>query len=185
MTLLAEGPESNPHTQPVPLIPSTKTARQARIAALLTAQPVRSQAELAALLVDDGVQVTQATLSRDLVELGAVRVRSDAGLVYAVPQAGVDRTPHAAVSKEYLDARLTRLCGELLVTAEASANLVVLRTPPGAASFLAMAIDHSVLPDILGTIAGDDTVLVIARDPLGGADIADRFLQFAQDPANS
>lgn len=174
--------EAEPITQSIPLIPATKTARQARIAALLTAQPVRSQAELAALLADDGVQVTQATLSRDLVELGAVRVRADGGLVYAVPQAGVDRTPHAAVSKEYLDARLTRLCAELLVTAEASANLVVLRTPPGAANFLAMSIDHSVLPEILGTIAGDDTVLLISRDPLGGAAVAERFLQFAQDP---
>ncbi|WP_394942332.1 arginine repressor [Psychromicrobium sp. YIM B11713] len=169
----------------LPLIPATKTARQARIAGLLTTQQVRSQAELAALLVEDGVQVTQATLSRDLVELGAVRVRGEGGLVYAVPQAGVDRTPHAAISKEYLDARLTRLCAELLVTAEASANLVVLKTPPGAANFLAMAIDHSVLPDILGTIAGDDTVLVISRDPLGGPGIADRFLQFAQDPSHS
>ncbi|WP_179389034.1 arginine repressor [Psychromicrobium silvestre] len=166
-------------------MPATKTARQARIAALLTGRTVRSQAELAELLIADGVQVTQATLSRDLVELGAVRVRSEAGLVYAVPQAGVDRTPHAAVSKEYLDARLTRLCAELLVTAEASANLAVLRTPPGAANFLAMAIDHSVLPEILGTIAGDDTVLIIARDPQGGAEIADRFLQFAQDPSNT
>lgn len=174
--------ESAAIVQPIALIPATKTARQARIAALLTAQSVRSQAELAALLADDGVQVTQATLSRDLVELGAVRVRADGGLVYAVPQAGVDRTPHAAVSKEYLDARLTRLCAELLVTAEASANLVVLRTPPGAANFLAMAIDHSVLPDILGTIAGDDTVLVIARDPFGGAAIAEKFLQFAEEP---
>ena len=80
-----------------------------------------------------------------------------------------------------LDARLTRLCGELLVTAEASANLVVLRTPPGAANFLALAIDHSVMPSILGTIAGDDTVLLVTRDPLGGADIAARFLQFAEE----
>ena len=73
--------ELEPTTQSIPIIPATKTARQARIAALLTAQPVRSQAELAALLADDGVQVTQATLSRDLVELGAVRVRGDGGLV--------------------------------------------------------------------------------------------------------
>ncbi|WP_285726732.1 arginine repressor [Psychromicrobium xiongbiense] len=162
-------------------IPATKTARQARIAALLTAQPVRSQAELAGLLADDGVQVTQATLSRDLVELGAVRVRGEGGLVYAVPQAGVDRTPYAAVSKESLDARLAKLCAELLVTAEASANLVVLRTPPGAANFLAMSIDHSVMPDTLGCIAGDDTVVVITRDPLGGAAVAERFLQLAED----
>jgi transcriptional regulator of arginine metabolism len=80
-----------------------------------------------------------------------------------------------------LDTRLVRLCGELLVTAEASANIAVLRTPPGAANFLALAIDHSVMPSILGTIAGDDTVMIITRDPLGGAEVAERFLQFAAE----
>jgi transcriptional regulator of arginine metabolism len=143
--------------------PATKTARQARITAILTGESVRSQAELAALLADDGVQVTQATLSRDLVELGAVRVRGKEGvLVYAVPGEGGERAAKSGVSQEILDARLARLCGELLVTAEASANLAVLRTPPGAANFLALAIDHSVMPSILGTIAGDDTVLLVA-----------------------
>ncbi|MCC2659612.1 MAG: arginine repressor [Arthrobacter sp.] len=126
--------------------PATKTARQARITAILTGESVRSQAELAALLADDGVQVTQATLSRDLVELGAVRVRGKEGvLVYAVPGEGGERAAKSGVSQEILDARLARLCGELLVTAEASANIAVLRTPPGAANFLALAIDHSPL----------------------------------------
>ena len=139
---------------------------------------MRSQAELAALLADDGVQVTQATLSRDLVELGAVRVRGKDGvLVYAVPGEGGDRDAKSGVTQEILDARLARLCGELLVTAEASANIVVLRTPPGAANFLALAIDHSVMPSVLGTIAGDDTVLLVARDPMGGAEVAARFLR--------
>jgi len=171
-------------TVPAGGMPATKTARQARIRALLTSRPVRSQAELAALLSDDGLHVGQATLSRDLVELRAVRVRSeDGGLVYAVPQEGGDRTPHSAVPQELLDTRLTRLCAELLVTAESSANIVVLRTPPGAANFLALAIDHSVMPSILGTIAGDDTVLLVTRDPLGGAEVASRFLQFAAEPA--
>ncbi len=162
--------------------PATKTARQARITAILTGQSVRSQAELAALLADDGVQVTQATLSRDLVELGAVRVRGKEGvLVYAVPGEGGERAAKSGVSQEILDARLARLCSELLVTAEASANIVVLRTPPGAANFLALAIDHSVMPSILGTIAGDDTVLLVSRDPLGGPDLAARFLQLAEE----
>lgn len=161
-------------------IPATKTARQGRITALLTAQAVHSQAELAALLAAEGVHVTQATLSRDLVELGAVRVRGAAGsLVYAVPSDGVDRTLQSAVDREVLDARLSRLCEELLVTAEASANLVVLRTPPGAAQFLASAIDHSTLPAVMGTIAGDDTILLVCRDPGGGAGVSDRFLRLA------
>jgi transcriptional regulator of arginine metabolism len=167
-------------------MPTTKTARQARISAILTGQSVRSQAELAALLAAEGVQVTQATLSRDLVELGAVRVRGgDGGLVYAVPSEGGERSPQSGVSQEILDARLAKLCADLLVTAEASGNLVVLRTPPGAANFLALAIDHSVMPSVLGSIAGDDTVLLVTRDPQGGTEVAARFLQFADDPSRN
>ena len=102
-----------------------------------------------------------------------------------MPAEGGDRTPAPAADAEMLAARLARLCAELLVTAEASGNLVVLRTPPGAAQFLASAIDHSVLPAVLGTIAGDDTVLVIAREPDGGtgAALAARFLALATDDA--
>lgn len=159
--------------------PQTKTARHARIVDLLGSARVRSQTQLADLLAADGVAVTQATLSRDLVELGAVKVRDAHGLVYAVPGEGGDRTPRPAVAADVHDARLARLCAELLVTAEASANLVVLRTPPGAAQFLASAVDHASLPSLLGTIAGDDTVLVISREPDGGAAVAERFLALA------
>jgi len=160
--------------------PATKTARHARIVDLLGHHAVRSQPELATLLAAEGVAVTQATLSRDLVELGATKVRSaEHGLVYAVPSFGGDRTPHPAVAPEQLVARLARLCEELLVSADASANLVVLRTPPGAAQFLASAVDQSVLPTVLGTIAGDDTVVVISRDPAGGDALAGRFLALA------
>lgn len=160
--------------------PPTKTARQARITEILTKESMRSQAELAARLAEDGVQVTQATLSRDLVELRALRIRgSDGSLVYAVPAEGGDRSLQNGLSPEVLDARLARLCSELLVTAEASANLVVLRTPPGAANFLALAIDHSVMPSLLGTIAGDDTVVLLCRDPRGGDAVATKFLALA------
>jgi transcriptional regulator of arginine metabolism len=159
---------------------STKNARHRTIVTLLRRTPVHSQAELAQLLAGEGLGVAQATLSRDLVELGAVKVRHpDGGLVYAVPGEGGDRTPWGGVDREVLDARLARLCEELLVSAEASANLVVLRTPPGAAQLLASAIDQSVLPILLGTIAGDDTVLVVTRAPAGGADVAGRFLRLA------
>jgi transcriptional regulator of arginine metabolism len=134
------------------------------------------------------VSVTQATLSRDLVELRAVKIRTPGGaLAYAVPAEGGNRAPAPVADAEMLAARLARLCAELLVTAEASGNLVVLRTPPGAAQFLASAIDHSVLPGVLGTIAGDDTVLIIARetDELAGrgagAVLAARFLALATD----
>ncbi|GAB3262559.1 arginine repressor [Kineosporia babensis] len=158
----------------------TKVARHHRIVELLRLNRVRSQVDLAQMLAEEGVAVTQATLSRDLVELSAVKVRHpEGGLVYAVPAEGGDRTPQAGLEQEMLVSRLARLCEELLVTAEASANLVVLHTPPGAAQFLASAIDHSVLPDVLGTIAGDDTVMVVTRDPVGGEAVADRFLSLA------
>ncbi|MFW0155606.1 arginine repressor [Rothia sp. P6271] len=156
-------------------IPSTKTARQARIVDLLQKHHVRSQAELAQLLVDDGVKVTQATLSRDLVEIGAERVRDEkSGLIYAVPHHPVRRS-----SADGVDARMISLFKELLITAEASANLVILRTPPGAAQFMASAIDQASIEPILGTIAGDDTVMVITRDPLGGEQMAQKFLEWA------
>ena len=76
--------------------------------------------------------------------------------------------------------RLVRYLKELLTSAEASANLVVLRTPAGAAQFLASAIDHAAWPAVLGTVAGDDTVLVIARDPAGGDALAADFLRLAE-----
>lgn len=159
---------------------ATKAARQGRIIELVTRHEVRSQTELAELLAEGGVQVTQATLSRDLLELDAVKVRATSGaLVYAVPAEGGDRTPQAPVHSAAAYARLGRLCGELLVNAESSANLVVLRTPPGAAQFLASAVDHAAIGDVLGTIAGDDTVLLISRDPRGGDRLARKFLALA------
>jgi transcriptional regulator of arginine metabolism len=150
----------------------TKASRQRTIVDLVRRHEIRSQTELAELLAVEGFAVTQATLSRDLVELGAVKVRVSHGLVYATPGEGGDRSPVAGVTREQLDARLARLCEELLVTAEASANLVVLRTPPGGAQFLASAIDASAVPTVLGTIAGDDTVLVVTRRANGGAALA-------------
>jgi len=173
---------SLPSAQPAQTTPATPTARRARIAALIGQQPVRSQTELAELLAASGVVVTQATLSRDLVELGAVKVRSASlggALVYGVPAEGGDRTPRPAVPEAGRSARLARLCEELLVTAEASANLVVVRTPPGAAQFLASAVDHAALPEVMGCIGGDDTVLLVARDPAGGPALAARMIALA------
>jgi len=160
-------------------IPLTKNARQRRIIELLESEQVRSQTELADLLAATGVTVTQATLSRDLVELDAVKVRAaDGALVYAVPGEGGDRSPVVRETAAS-EARLARLCAELLVAADSSANLVVLRTPPGAANFLASAMDKAELGEVLGTIAGDDTVLVITRDPKGGDQLARRMLELA------
>jgi transcriptional regulator of arginine metabolism len=177
--------------------PLTKTARHARIADILAREQVRSQEELADLLERyAGVHVTQATLSRDLDELGIVRLRSGGALVYSLPeepggpgshpggpgsQSGGTgaRAAGASGSESPHDARLARYLGELMTSAEASANLVVLRTPAGAAQFLASVIDHAGLPAVLGTVAGDDTVLLIARDPAGGDALAADFLRRA------
>ena len=162
-------------------VAATKAARQQRIAELLGDHAVRSQAELAALLALEGLHVTQGTLSRDLVELDAVRVRDARGvLVYAVPGEGGDRTPRPPGESANAASRLARLCAELLVSAESSANLVVLRTPPGAAQFLASALDKTQLATSLGTIAGDDTVVIVSRDPEGGADLARNLLALAR-----
>jgi transcriptional regulator of arginine metabolism len=162
-------------------VANTRTARHRRIVDLLAHSGVRSQSQLADLLADDGFAVTQATLSRDLDELGAVKIRNAEGaLVYAVPAEGGDRRPRPAPDKAVYTGRLARICQDLLVSAEASANLVVVRTPPGAAQFLASAIDHAELPAVLGSIGGDDTVLLISRDPAGGGDLATYLLALAE-----
>ncbi len=161
------------HTAPV-----TKAARLARMTELLESRPVASQTELGRLLADSGVAVTQATVSRDLEELGAVKVRTLAGMAYAVPAAN---SPRPGTS-EVVDARLGRLLEELLVSAEATGGLVVLRTPPGGAHLLGSALDRAGLPDVAGTVAGDDTVLLVTRTPaLPGADaLAARLLRLAE-----
>lgn len=151
---------------------TTRASRQARILALVESREVSSQSELAELLAAEGINVSQGTLSKDLLEIGAVRIRGSKGnLVYAAP--GTDTAPDASG----LESRLARLTQEVLLGADASANMVVLRTPPGAAQYFASAIDKVAWSSILGTIAGDDTVLLIARDPRGGEDLAARFME--------
>jgi transcriptional regulator of arginine metabolism len=148
----------------------------ARIVELLAAHSVRSQGELAVLLAAEGIETTQATLSRDLEELGAVKLRAaDGGVgVYVVPE---DGSPVRGVTGG--TDRLSRLLGELLVSTDGSGNMAVLRTPPGAAHYLASALDRAALPAVVGTIAGDDTVFVVAREPLTGAELAAQIERLA------
>jgi transcriptional regulator of arginine metabolism len=159
--------------------PTTKAARLDRISALIRGAAVHSQTELAEMLVGAGFQVTQATLSRDLEELRAVKVRG----AYLIPEDG----ERALRPAEEAPTRLIRLLRELLTGVDCSGNLVVLRTPPGAAQFLASAIDRTGLPDIVGTIAGDDTILVVAREapdpsgrPTAGDVLAAKLSDWAQ-----
>lgn len=154
----------------------SRAGRQARITELVTELAIRSQTELSRRLAAEGIEVTQATLSRDLDELGAVKLRGpDSGApIYVIPE---DGSPVRGVQAG--TARLARLLAELMVSTEASGNLTVLRTPPGAAQFLASALDRAALPEVVGSIAGDDTVAVIAREPHSGADLTQRLTTLA------
>ena len=164
-------------------VSTSRAARQQRIVEILASTPVRSQTELLDHLAADGIEVTQATLSRDLVDVGAERVRVGKNLVYAVPGEGGDRTVRPATDVEGRVTRLQSRCNELLVSAEHSANLVILRTPPGAANFLASALDHAGLEGVLGTIAGDDTIMVVTQGDARSRELVDRLLSYTRkDP---
>lgn len=161
------------------MIPRSRGARHGLITEILTRSAVRSQGELLDLLAQEGVEVTQATLSRDLMDLGAVKVRSGKALVYALPGLGGDATVRPAPAPEYFEERIRRACAGLLVSAVAVANQVVLRTPPGAAQYLASSLDTAPGSQILGSIAGDDTVLLIMGDAAAATAMTERLLRIA------
>jgi transcriptional regulator of arginine metabolism len=142
-----------------------KPQRQHRIAKLLSEQAVTSQTHLVDLLRAEGVAATQATVSRDLDDLGAIKVRVAGGeTVYAIPELPTEqRAP---------EDHLRRVFGDWVVEVNSSGNLVVLRTPPGSAHVVGSALDRSSLPDVLGTVAGDDTLIVVVSEAVGGAAVA-------------
>jgi transcriptional regulator of arginine metabolism len=150
----------------------SKAQRQHRIARLLAEQAVTSQAQLAELLAADGVQATQATISRDLDDLGAIKVRVAGGdTVYAIPELPAEqRAP---------EDHLRRVFGDWVVEVAHSGNLVVLRTPPGSAHVVGSALDRSGLTEVLGTVAGDDTLIVVVSEEAGGAEVARRLADLA------
>lgn len=157
------------------VVPMTKAARQARIAAILESSDVSSQSDLARELTKQGLVVTQATLSRDLEDIGAMKVRGSSGsLVYRLPS---DRD-HGDPGRANL-VKLGRLAEELLVSAEQAINQIVLRTPPGGAQLLASAIDRAGLADLVGTIAGDDTILLVCRSQAAATKLAPYLLDLA------
>lgn len=149
-----------------------KTQRQHRIARILESNAVTSQTQLVDLLAADGVVATQATVSRDLEEIGAVKVRVPGGdTVYAVPELPKDRVAP--------EDHLRRVLGDWVVEVSHSANLVVLRTPPGSAHVVASALDRAGLDDVIGTVAGDDTIMVVASERAGGVKVAKRLSALA------
>jgi transcriptional regulator of arginine metabolism len=135
-----------------------KTKRQRAMLALIAARPVRSQEELANFLEQQGYEVTQATISRDIKELGLIKVPLKGGaggqFKYVEPNVG-----------PMFSSRLHRIVSELVGSVRGSVNQIVLRTPPGSAMMVASAIDSAAWPEVLGTLGGDDTVLVIVDDP--------------------
>lgn len=150
----------------------TKNQRQHRISKLLEEQPVTSQAQLVALLAAQGIDATQTTVSRDLDDLGALKVRLPGGdSAYALPE-----LPKHQIAP---DDHLRRVLGEWVVEVAHSGVLVVLRTPPGSAHVVGSALDRSGLDGVVGTVAGDDTVLVVASEAVGGTHMAARLREVA------
>lgn len=144
-----------------------KRRRQQAILDLVRAEPLSSQQAILERLRRRGFDVTQPTVSRDLDELGLARVRDAQGrLRYALPEAAA---PAGGVE------RLRHLLDEFALSIEASGSLVVLKTPPGAANAVAQVLDQVGVEDVIGTVAGDDTILVVARDGVPGRSVADRL----------
>ena len=164
-------PEASSGVTPTPRT-LAKPQRQHRVARLLSDHSVTSQGQLVELLAAEGVAATQATVSRDLEDLGAIKVRVGGGeTVYAIPELpSQQRAP---------EDHLRRVFSEWVVEVAHSANLVVLRTPPGSAHVVASALDRSGLPGVLGTVAGDDTLVVIVAEGTSGAEMSDVLADMA------
>ncbi|MGI9604343.1 MAG: arginine repressor [Acidimicrobiales bacterium] len=151
---------------------ATKRQRQHLITRLLGEKAVTSQAHLVELLAADGVDATQATASRDLEELGAIKVRMPGGeTAYAIPELAVDQV--------LPEDHLRRVLGEWVANVQSSGNIVMLRTPPGSAHVVASALDLASVAGVLGTVAGDDTLMVVADDRTSGSELEGRLRQLA------
>jgi transcriptional regulator of arginine metabolism len=151
---------------------TTKVQRQQLIARLISKTPVSSQPQLLDLLSGEGISATQATVSRDLEDLGAVKVRVPGGdTVYAIPE----YEPARLAPEDHL----RRVMGEWVAEVKPSANLVVLRTPPGCAHVVASALDRSTVAGLLGTVAGDDTLMCVADEAVGGRALAETLRDLA------
>ena len=146
---------------------SDRTTRQHLVRDLVSTYQVASQSELVELLAAHDVEVTQATVSRDLEQLGIGKVRgADGVLAYGLPERG----------------GLAQLLRQFVTDIDASGNLAVLRTPPGAAATVASAIDTDHVEGVLATLQGDDTVLVVAREPHDGHHVADALRAIKAPP---
>jgi len=153
----------------MPTNSTSVSARRAKAISLIEAGVVHSQSDLVGLLKKSGYRVTQATASRDLEEIGAVRGRNKAGeSIYQIPDSADDAR-----------ARVTPMPSKLILSVDHSANLAVIHTPPGAAQFLASSLDHAALTGVIGTIAGDDTIILVSKKATGGAQLAKELHAYA------
>lgn len=151
---------------------STKARRQQLIVTLIEQFAVTNQPQLVDLLADNGVTATQATVSRDLEDLGAVKVRVPGGeSVYAIAE--------FAPARVAPEDQLRRVMGEWVAEVRHSGPMVVVRTPPGCAHVVASALDRSQLGGLIGTVAGDDTIFCVADESTGGNALADIFRDLA------
>ncbi len=154
------------------------SARRSRIAALITTREVGSQEELGQLLAAEGIHVTQATLSRDLDAIGATKsVGGGSHSVYAL--SGLSEVD-TSIPVNGTDVALARIAEELLLRAEPAGNIAVLHTPPGAAQFFAGHLDRSTTFDTVGTVAGDDTIIIVLRSPAEAAELCVTLLRLAE-----
>lgn len=144
-----------------------RARRQRAIADIIRSAPVTSQEEVTARLTGQGFSVTQATVSRDLEQLGAVKVKRGGTLRYALPDQLGD--------SDWAAGRLRRIVAEWVQSIEAAGNMIVLRTPPGSAHLVGAAIDQARLPEIAGTVSGDDTLFVVVRDGFAVRSVQDKF----------
>lgn len=161
--------------------PTTKAARHAKLIELIAHERITSQAQLASMLGAAGLIVTQATLSRDLEEVGAEKLRGAEGQAarYVIAE---DGQPNWLIS-ERPSSRLRRLVAELLTGIDQASHTVVLRTPPGAAQYLASAFDRAGLGEVVGTIAGDDTIFVVARNESAACELVKSLEDMTSVPA--
>lgn len=150
----------------------TKTQRQHRISELLEREVISTAAQVVVRLQSEGFSATQATVTRDLQELGTIKIRDEYGSRRIVVSTGPKMSSAPAD-------HLRRMMGEWVVSVESSENLVVVRTPPGCAHVVASALDRSALDGVLGSVAGDDTILVIASERRSGASLAEEFRALA------
>ena len=148
--------------------PAATAARRRMLRSLVVRRKIVNQQQLVDLLAEAGHPVTQATVSRDLDAIGAVKDSAPNGHTYFIPEGGDDGEAMRV---------LARVIAQFVERITSSGNLVVLNTPPGAAQVVASAVDRANLPDVVGTVAGDDTALVVAVEKIGGWRLSKRFEQ--------